>query len=300
MFNSTILDVLVGLIFVFLVVSLVASAVTEALASLMKLRSRTLLTGIQELLNDPKGTGIAKELYNHALISPRDTGGKADTSQMRLIPAYIDPTQFANAMIEVTKLLGKTAEQMPSEISASELLSDQTKDLLSGMVVRAQGNVASLREELAAWFDSAMDRVGGAYKRMTQLIGFVVALSLTAVLNIDTIAVAKALWLQPMMTKSIDLQKIPEPRDALAKLESLPLAIGWDMSAQSLSDANDKPGSDSTRFLMWVTRILGWLITAVASLFGAPFWYDALQSFVRIKGAGPSPAEKRTGAGAAA
>jgi hypothetical protein len=300
MFNSTILDVLVGLIFVFLVVSLVASAVTEAFASLVKLRSSTLLTGIQELLNDPKGTGIAKELYNHALISPRDTGGKADTSQMRLIPAYIDPTQFADAMIEVTKLLGKTAEQMPGEISSSELLSPQTKDLLSGMVTRAQGNVESLRAELATWFDSAMDRVGGAYKRRTQLIGFVVALSLTGVLNIDTIAVAKALWLQPMMTKSIDLQKIPEPRDALAKLESLPLAIGWDMSAQSQSDANDKPRSDSTRFLMWATRILGWLITAVASLFGAPFWYDALQSFVRIKGAGPSPAEKRTGAGAAA
>jgi len=144
MFNSTILDVLVGLIFVFLVVSLVASAVTEALASLVKLRSRTLLTGIQELLNDPKGTGIAKELYNHALISPRDTGGKDNTSQMRLIPAYIDPTQFANAMIEVTQLLGKTAEQMPGKILSSELLSPQTKDLLSGMVARAQGNVASL------------------------------------------------------------------------------------------------------------------------------------------------------------
>jgi len=56
-----------------------------------------------------------------------------------------------------------------------------------------------------------MDRVGGAYKRMTQLIGFVVALSVTAALNIDTIAVAKALWLQPMVTKSIDPQKITEP-----------------------------------------------------------------------------------------
>jgi len=91
-----------------------------------------------------------------------------------------------------------------------------------------------------------------------------------------------------------------DSRDALVKLESLPLAIGWGMSAQPQSNANDKPVSDRAFYLMWVTRILGWLITAIASLFGAPFWYDALQSFVRIKGAGPSPAEKKTGAGAAA
>ena len=40
--------------------------------------------------------------------------------------------------------------------------------------------------------------------------------------------------------------------------------------------------------------LLGWLITAVAALFGAPFWFDALQSIVRLKGAGPSPDEKAT------
>jgi hypothetical protein len=30
----------------------------------------------------------------------------------------------------------------------------------------------------------------------------------------------------------------------------------------------------------------GWLISAVATLFGAPFWFDALQKFVQIRGAG--------------
>ena len=45
---------------------------------------------------------------------------------------------------------------------------------------------------------------------------------------------------------------------------------------------------------------LGWLISAVATLFGAPFWFDALQQIVRLKGAGPSPAEKSSDSGAAA
>jgi hypothetical protein len=45
---------------------------------------------------------------------------------------------------------------------------------------------------------------------------------------------------------------------------------------------------------------VGWLITAVATLFGAPFWFDALERVVRLKGSGPSPAEKRAHMGAAA
>ncbi len=47
-----------------------------------------------------------------------------------------------------------------------------------------------------------------------------------------------------------------------------------------------------------MTRVFGWLITALASLFGAPFWFDALQQIIRLKGAGPSPSEEGTNAAA--
>jgi len=46
--------------------------------------------------------------------------------------------------------------------------------------------------------------------------------------------------------------------------------------------------------------VAGWLITAFAALFGAPFWFDTLQQFVRLKGSGPSPLEKQNNTGAAA
>lgn len=53
MFNSTVLDVAIGLIFTFLAISLAVSALVEAVASAMKWRSSTLLSGIKDLLNDP-------------------------------------------------------------------------------------------------------------------------------------------------------------------------------------------------------------------------------------------------------
>jgi hypothetical protein len=42
MFNSTILDLAIGLVFIFLAVSLAASAITETIASMVKFRSKTL------------------------------------------------------------------------------------------------------------------------------------------------------------------------------------------------------------------------------------------------------------------
>jgi hypothetical protein len=42
---------------------------TEALASLVKLRANTLLTGVQAMLNDPKFSGLAQKVSR----SPRST-----------------------------------------------------------------------------------------------------------------------------------------------------------------------------------------------------------------------------------
>src|SRR5208282_1737985 len=62
---------------------------------------------------------------------------------------------------------------------------------------------------LSTWFDSAMDRVGGAYKRWTQLVSFIVALILAAALNIDAVAVAKALWVQPKLAEQLKFSTAP-------------------------------------------------------------------------------------------
>src|SRR5580700_6497041 len=76
MFNSAIIDVAIGMVLSFLAVSLAASAITEAISSFMKLREKTLLKGVQDLLNDQDFTGIARDLYNHALVTPLASGGQ--------------------------------------------------------------------------------------------------------------------------------------------------------------------------------------------------------------------------------
>ena len=74
-FGSTILDVAAGIVFGFLAISLFTSAAVETINSLFNVRASSLKTGIMELVNDPNFTGLAKQLYQRALISPLGPGG---------------------------------------------------------------------------------------------------------------------------------------------------------------------------------------------------------------------------------
>jgi hypothetical protein len=57
MFNSTIFDVVFGLVFVFLAISLFTSALTEAVSSIINLRARTLLV-IRRAILTPDGSNL--------------------------------------------------------------------------------------------------------------------------------------------------------------------------------------------------------------------------------------------------
>ena len=80
-------------------------------------------------------------------------------------------------------------------------------------------------------------------------------------------------------------------------LRSLP--IGWNCSGNSpsgTSPAEHEPRSLGSwecakKNLTTLTpmQVLGWMFTATALTLGAPFWFDLLQKFVNVRGAGGRP-----------
>jgi hypothetical protein len=290
MFESTILDVAVGLVFTFLGISLASSAVVEAIASAMKWRSATLVQGVKDLLNDADFNKLAKTLYDHSLISPLEMPNVVP-GNLALKPAYIDPRQFADALMQSLDMIKGTPDELKAKIAASPMLDAQIKTYLNGVVDRTDGAVVHMRDEVSAWFDNAMDRVSGAYKRKTQVYLFVIALLLALGLNVDAVQIGSALWHQPMVTKTIQPVQSEKFDAVFADLERMDLPVGWTQTKWTAVTAG--PGGA-------IYAVIGWLITAFATLFGAPFWFDTLQQFVRLKGAGPSPTESKDGTAAAA
>jgi hypothetical protein len=277
MFGSTVLDLAIGLIFTFLIVSLVTSAATETVASALSWRANTLLQGVKDLLNDPNFTGLALAIYNHGLVNPQSKGNATGQAQLSAQPSYIDPKQFADALIDLTGFAaGANVADMQAKINAT-VTDPQLNKMLNGIVARAGADIDRVRTGIADWFDNAMDRVSGVYKRKTQLWALAIALVLVILLNVDTIKIAQALWDQPMLVKDLPPAATGEnAQQALQQLQSLGLPFGWDQQAVSYFQSG----------VNWLFVIFGWLITAVATLFGAPFWFDTLQRFVQLRGAG--------------
>ena len=289
MLNSAIFNVVIGLVFTFLTVSLATSSVTEAIASWRQWRAKDLLQGVKDLLNDSKLSGLGLQIYNHALVNPQGPGNTQKGQTPTTLPSYIDPKHFTNALVDAADL----AKDTPKEINeAIEKVADpQLKAMLQGISRRAGGKLDDMKQELAAWFDAGMEHVSGVYKRRTQWVSLAIALLLCIGLNIDALHIGKALWQQPSLVKPISSEisanaKGPDAATALQYLDTLGLPLGWD-TATINERIKDFP-------LGWVTMLLGWLIAALSSLFGAPFWFDTLQRFVRLNGTGPQPAQKQT------
>src|SRR5262245_55923800 len=155
--------------------------------------------------------------------------------------------------------------------------------MVSGMYARANQNVDELRKQLASRFDGGMDRVAGAYKRQTQLVSFLIALALAVALNIDSVNLFMSLWARPAYAAQIARPGAPEPSELLQAVESMTvLPIGWTSDTTFPREVS----------LKTLEQASGWLLTALSVLFGAPFWFDALQRIVQIRGTGAKPSEK--------
>jgi hypothetical protein len=189
MFGSDILEVSIGIVFVFVLVSTICSAVREAFEALLKTRASYLEFGIRQLLRDPEGKGLAKELFEHPLISSLFAGEYVPGGQRRRwwrgrnLPSYIPSRSFAVALIDLFNTSGKPDIANPKVQQAVRLAMDS-----------AHGNLELARQNVEAWYDSTMDRVSRWYKRSTQWIIFAIALGIAGGANIDTLAIADYLY----------------------------------------------------------------------------------------------------------
>jgi len=276
MLNSSVLEVAIGLTFCYASLALIVSTVQEALASALHLRAHTLLDGIKAMLNDPRFTGMARALYSHALINPQDSGQMVSQRSLKHKPSYIEPLHFAMALIDC---IGRTPGDAVTPASLGRdidtLRDARLRRALQGIYLRANGDVKQFQDGVAGWFDSAMARVSGDYKRRSLLVSLLLTLLLTVLFNIDSIHLFKTLWQHPALAAQIGTVPAAD-RHSIELLLSLP--IGW----------NAFPPVFDGNFLL---QIAGWIITTGSALFGAPFWFSTLQRIMQLRGTGAKPEE---------
>src|ERR1041385_6222651 len=110
MFGLETLDVAIGVVFVFLLVSIMCSAIREGVEAILKTRAAYLWLGIRELLHDKGAFGLAKSFYEPPLIYSLFPGDFDRTkgadkpgflASGRGAPSYVPSRNFALALMDI-------------------------------------------------------------------------------------------------------------------------------------------------------------------------------------------------------
>lgn len=274
MFNSTVLEVGIGILFCFTAVSLIVSSLNEAISSVLNLRGNNLLDGIKQLLNDPNASGLVLSLYNHAGANPLGSGTAASAEDLTYKPSYMGAATFAQAMVDILQKAGDGKQTVATAIT--NLTDPQLKKMLTDMYQRADGDLLLFEQHMASWFNNGMDRVSGIYKRRIQLITVLLGLAIAMAFNIDFFRLFRVLWEHPALAQGISSANAGTSMQALDLLKpGGDLPVGWTKSPFCY------------RFPDLLAMLPGWLVTASSTLFGASFWFDILQKATNLRSTGP-------------
>lgn len=330
MFGSAILDVAVGMVFVYLLSSLIVTAINELIETAIKLRASHLAKGISKLLEDPKKV---EAFFDQPLVkglSPNSWFAKQPRK-----PSYLPSRTFAATLLQLIAPAATDRQRTITDVRAgiAALPDGQLKKALTVLLQEGEHKLEKFEEQIEVWFNSQMERVSGWYKRKVQVVTLAVALVLTLGMNLDSILLFKTLSNDSALRASLvaqaqELAKQPAAgagkaapagegaspaQDPIAnldkrirKVEGLGLPVGWIPRPDAGPPGADAGDDDLRQWPGWSltdggvrqkwgkalwAHSLGWLLTAFAISLGAPFWFDMLNKIVTIRSAGKAPEE---------
>ncbi len=383
MLGSSILDVAIGMVFIYLLLSLIASTVLEALSAYVQARSANLEHGIRSLFSgstlENGNDKLIDLIYTHGLIrglyrdpvqdgtpvSPIDAGSWLrdrlrrllrmptmdeieGVSDKYLLPAYIPARTFAITLTDILNsgntgniprleyiakrldglcgnqtvtppvLEGSTAPPAPPAppLPTSPLCTNNAAEAIRSLLADATGArdaAEKFRSNLENWYNDAMDRVSGWYKKHIQGILLIIGVSLAILFNVDSIRIGRTLWfdrdarqglvsaagsyVQQNTPKANSTGAAPKSQDEQEKgltdqmetsvkafnhvSSEFLLPVGWHYSLKQYK-------AIITNYKEWdlihiAEQLLGWIITGFALSLGAPFWFDTLNKFMVVR-----------------
>src|SRR5712691_9399228 len=188
-------------------------------------------------------------------------------------------------------------QQALAKVTALDQANPARKPLMS-MIVDAQGDRDRFRRSLEHWYDDAMDRVSGWYKRYVQRIILAISIVLVVTLNIDTINIAQVLWHVPTERAAVasaaaahvaaGSNASTSADQQVRAITALNLPLGWAPQHAKSAPSTD-PRHVPVTLGSWLIKLLGLVLTVLALSLGAPFWFDALSKLAQLRQSGPKP-----------
>ncbi len=328
MFSNIALDVFIGLAFVFLLYSLLATIFQEFISQIFDLRAKMLQKGIARMLrddnknkqNDPD-EALWKRFYNTPTIKYLSESSLLVKNR----PSYIASSSFSSALTQIlrgkrydgtTRAIDEIRAILAQAHAYNEgqlkglpevIIGPETLQQLDNLLIDAQQDADRFIALTEEWFDHTMQRVSGWYKRQTRWILLGMGIGIAIIANVDAVRIYTVLAkdktareqmvniaLKSQQNYSAYVEQLKQKGDTSAKAVAIAGNALLDSAYKSVqSDLSQSEqvlgfGWNRADAYRWSTPI-GWLLTALAISLGAPFWFDLINKLVKLRAAGGKP-----------
>jgi hypothetical protein len=238
MFNNVALDVVIGLVFIFLLYSLLVTIIQEIIANKFSYRAKFLEKAIARMLEDDdnKKSPILVRLGFQLSLSKAQQANSLFTSTFykhplikylgerpgKSKPSYLVSETFSKVIVdilrgdnispgqEIRSAIQNTLDKATitwgnwgNSMNISHPIKPQTLLYLKSIWADSQGDVERFKEILENWFNETMDRTTGWYKKYAQFISLVIGFFIAVGFNVNTIEIAHKLEKDPKLREQI-------------------------------------------------------------------------------------------------
>lgn len=266
MFDSSIIGIIVGMVFFYLMLGLVCSVFGEAIAAALAWRAGNMYKGLKDIFFDPHGDVLVDKLYEHPLIQsarrPRWWDGVAKLgSKGAGKPNEISLTQFKIALEDTVRDL-PSSDPRTRKVVETILSDDQQKSTEVWKAIESQ---------LTARYEA----------KMLWLIVFL-SIAIAAAANADSLMLFNALRTDKAIQAGV--------ASAIAKMNADDIPASIEKMNQELrvlelfgwtKDPKDRRSIPATP-VDWLTKVVGLLLTTVVVARTAPYAFDFFRYAVKL------------------
>ncbi len=285
---DAILEIAIGLVLTWLIISVATVEVQDIINKMLNRRAKFLEQAILDMFKGEQS--FVDQFYEHPVIKAlykKNVFGKA------IKPDYIPNEAFAEVTLEMFVKLGTEADKFEEtaanldKIANNQELNYFVSRLLPDVDIQSAAvkardmhdKAVEFKANAESWFDSSMNKASYWYKDKAKAAAFVIGVVLAAAFNVDSIQITEQLWREPTLRQSLVAQAqitdetagVQSVADLEKRYEDLSLPVGW-----------EKEGLPTT-WQLWLSKIAGLLISGLAAMQGAPFWFDMLKKLLNFK-----------------
>lgn len=288
---SQVLDVAIGLIFVYYILGAIISMITQWINEALETRGAALEHYLIKIVGQHKDNKYLKEfisLPQLQALRPIRYKNFLSVFTSETAPKKIEKIPVSTLVDAYFDIVGLTANKDLSLIQLAELVDklpeSEAKHAFMSWLNQGITKIDDLRSRTTAYFTGLMDQASARFRANARSFVILLSLVLTLLFGTDSIQLARGLWsnseLRALAVAKADAVVAREGvnanlDDLIKELGDLSIKIGWWQT--------DHPAAGATAMdWVWfvVLKVLGLGLTVIAVSQGSSFWYDLLKKLV--------------------